>query len=781
MVDVFYATRSLPAVFSGARRHRRTSALLLALWLGLGLLPAALTAAEAAANPLPPTPADPGWPRQFGEGGTKLLLHQPQIDAWKDFKKLHARFATELTPAKGAATVFGSVEVEADTAVDLETRTVAVANLNVVSVPYPTAKDAAEAKLWGELTRKLLPQMPTSLALDRTLAYLDTSNMKPRTVNVSMDPPPILVSTQAAVLVIIDGKPAPMDIEKTNLQKIVNTNWDLYFDKDAEQYYLRDGKTWLTAKGLQETWKPVTKKIKEFQKLPDSAEYQDVKLSAKSPQKPSVATLVLVVDKPTELMVINGEPNLEPITGTKLMWVANTECDLFFSTEDRYFYFLTSGRWFRELNLKSGKWQPATTLLPEDFKKIPANHRRAHVLAAVPGTRQAEEAVIAASIPQTAELNRKMAKAQAQYVGDPQFQPIKGTNISYAVNTPNDVLKVGDRYYLCLQGAWFTGPGANGPWELADKVPQEVYDIPPDSSKHNVTYVTVQESTTDTVTYGYTAGYMGVYVGYGVAMWGTGYYYPPYYGWYGYPVYWPPPYYTYGASAWYNPATGAYGRGSAVYGPYGGYARGAAYNPSTGRYSWGQTAWGPYGAAATGGFYNPNTGGWGGTARASNGYQSWGTSVVGRGEHWARTASYSDSRGTIGAAKTSGGGRYVAGRGSDGQGGFVGKSGSGDIYAGRDGNVYKRDQTTGEWYKRSGGQWESAGRPTGSGDRAQASTMDRGTMQGLNRDASARQSGNYNTARSSEAMRSSRGSYGGGGYGGGSRGFSRGGFGGRRR
>jgi hypothetical protein len=218
-----------------------------------------------------------------------------------------------------------------------------------------------------------------------------------------------------------------------------------------------------------------------------------------------------------------------------------------------------------------------------------------------------------------------------------------------------------------------------------------------------------------------------------------------------------------------------------VYGPYGGYARGAAYNPSTGRYSWGQTAWGPYGAAATGGFYNPNTGGWGGTARASNGYQSWGTSVVGRGEHWARTASYSDSRGTIGAAKTSGGGRYVAGRGSDGQGGFVGKSGSGDIYAGRDGNVYKRDQTTGEWYKRSGGQWESAGRPTGSGDRAQASTMDRGTMQGLNRDASARQSGNYNTARSSEAMRSSRGSYGGGGYGGGSRGFSRGGFGGRRR
>ena len=55
----------------------------------------------------------------------------------------------------------------------------------------------------------------------------------------------------------------------------------------------------------------------------------------------------------------------------------------------------------------------------------------------------------------------------------------------------------------------------------ADKVPDEIYQIPPSSAKHNVTYVNIYESTPDTVTYGYTAGYSGVYVGYGVAMWGT--------------------------------------------------------------------------------------------------------------------------------------------------------------------------------------------------------------------------------------------------------------------
>src|SRR6185436_1296039 len=108
----------------------------------------------------------------------------------------------------------------------------------------------------------------------------------------------------------------------------------------------------------------------------------------------------------------------------------------------KQFYFLTSGRWFRTPDIKSGKWAAATAELPEDFQKIPADHPRAHVLAAVPGTRQAEEAVVAAFIPQTAIIERKSAKAAVTYVGDPKFEPISGTTISYATNTPNDVFLI---------------------------------------------------------------------------------------------------------------------------------------------------------------------------------------------------------------------------------------------------------------------------------------------------------------------------------------------------
>jgi hypothetical protein len=738
-----------------------------ALLLTAGLLSLApLAAAQAPGDTQPAgehVAPDPGWPRQYTNGTATLMLYQPQVDSWPEFKHATGRFAASLTAAKGAKPSYGVVTFECDTIADMDTRTVGIPNFKVTDIHYPGAKNDAESQSLVDLTKKLLPAYPSTVSLDRLLAYVESGEVKPRQTAVSLDPPPILVSTQPAILVIIDGKPVLVDIAGTDLQKVVNTNWDLFVEKKSGAYYLRNDKVWLSAKNLQDTWLPVTKPPKEFSKLPDTEEYKEIKQTAASNQKSATIILVLVADKPSELIVLNGEPQFQPIEGTKLMWVVNTECDLFFDTTSNTFYYLTSGRWFRASVLKSNQWSAATTTLPEDFKKIPPEHPRAHVLASVPGTRQAEEAMIAASIPKTATVDRTSAKAEVQYIGEPKFEAIEGTSVSYAINTPNDVLQVGDQYYLCLDGVWFVSDSPKGMWKLAEKIPDEIGKIPPTSEKYNVTYVTVVDSTPTSVTYGYTDGYTGVYIGFGVAMWGTGYYYPPYYGYgfYPYPVYWPVPYYTYGASAWYNPVTGAYARGSAVYGPYGGYGRAAAYNPRTGSYSWGQAAWGPYGAAASGGFYNPSTGRWGGTARASNGYQSWGRSVVGSGNQWARTASYSDSRGTVAAAQGSGGGKAIAARGGGNQG-FVARSGSGDVYAGKDGNVYRRD-TSGQWYRNSGGSWDSVNRP-GAGNAGNSAAM-----QSLNRDAAARNWGNYNTQRSNAARQS-----GGGG------GWSSGGFVGNR-
>jgi hypothetical protein len=272
--------------------------------------------------------------------------------------------------------------------------------------------------------------------------------------------------------VILDGDPITLDIENTMLRRVLNTNWDLFQDRRTDRFYLRHKATWLTAPDLDS----------KFVEAVDVPPALSLKVTSKTTDvKDATTPKVIVVKKPSELIVIHGSPEMVSVAGTQLFWVTNTENDLYFYAGDRSYYFLTSGRWFRSPALQ-GPWRHATPDLPEDFKRIPASHPNARVLAAVPGTREAVDAVLLAAIPRKAEVNRDENKAEVQYVGSPQFEPIAGTSVVYAVNTPNDILRVGDLYYLCFQGVWFVSPGPKGPWQVADRIPGEIYTIPESSS-----------------------------------------------------------------------------------------------------------------------------------------------------------------------------------------------------------------------------------------------------------------------------------------------------------
>jgi hypothetical protein len=156
-------------------------------------------------------------------------------------------------------------------------------------------------------------------------------------------------------------------------------------------------------------------------------------------------------------------------------------------------FYLVAGRWFQAPGL-GGHWTFATPSLPEDFKHISLEHPRSRVLASVPGTQQAAEAVLLAQIPQFARVNKKEIPApDVAYQGEPNYQSIQGTQLQRAVNTDKEIIKVGDTYYLCYQGVWFMAGTAKGPWTLATKVPEEIYKIPASSPAHSVTYVAVQE------------------------------------------------------------------------------------------------------------------------------------------------------------------------------------------------------------------------------------------------------------------------------------------------
>ncbi|HET9790178.1 MAG TPA: hypothetical protein VFR08_02635, partial [Candidatus Angelobacter sp.] len=147
---------------------------------------------------------------------------------------------------------------------------------------------------------------------------------------------------------------------------------------------------------------------------------------------------------------------------------------------------------------------------------------------------EARDAVVAAQVPQTATVDRKSTTFTATYDGDPQFKKIAETELSYAANSPNDVIKARGKYYAVSNGVWFVADTPLGPWSVCDFVPPEIYSIPPTVPVYHVKYVYVYDSTPDWVYVGYTPGYFGAFVWDGVVVYGTGFHYPSWYSHYYY-------------------------------------------------------------------------------------------------------------------------------------------------------------------------------------------------------------------------------------------------------
>jgi len=608
-------------------------------------------------------------------------------------------------------------------------------NIKITDIRFPNVK-ADTVKLCDELIRKTIsPKTSIPIALDRVIAAMDRSQLQQRKIEVNLEPPPIYYSSEPAILMIFLGDPKFKPVKNTELLFAVNTNWDLFLDTSSKYYYLLNGDSWLTTKDvLKGPWTSASRLPQSLYKLPDDKNWEDVKknLSIKKTKKiPSV----FVSTVPAELIVTDGEPSLTMIPETKLFYIENTNNPLFFNLNEQSYYFLTAGRWFRAKDLK-GPWTSASNDLPVEFAKIPKDHIKASVLASVPGSEEARAAVLLASIPQKAKVDRKGTTVTVVYEGDPKFMIVKETTVYYAINSPYSVFRVKGKYYCCHQGVWFVSSTANGPWNVCTVVPAEIYTIPPSHPKYNVTYVYVYDSTPDTVVVGYTSGYSGSYVSSnGALMFGLGlligyelgdddHYHHYHYGAH---------YYSYGCGAHYDYYHGGYYRSAQYYGPYGGAGRGAAYNPATGTYSRGAYRYGPSGGAFAAQAYNPYTGRSAAKVGTKTPYGSWGRTVVADGDDWARGGHRSNWKGTVAAGQTSQGGAVVAGRNKlTGKTGVIGKSKYGDVYVGNDGDVYKRTDK-GSWQKNVDGSWQSVepSRPERTADslRSRTGTLDRSKIQ----------------------------------------------------
>lgn len=443
---------------------------------------------------------------------------------------------------------FGIVTLTARTDVEKEQRLVVLHDVKVTSATFPGAKPA-EGNL-EQAVRDSVATWSRTISLDRLLADLALTGAESEAesnVALKADPPRILFSQISSVLVLIDGmpvlKPAP---GSAKYQRVINTPALILFDPSTMRYYLDGGNLWMTAPNLtQGPWTRATNPPADLAAVKSqviAAEEKDPHDHSKDAAPPPVGppAAVFVSTTPAELIQTTGPPQYSPIDKTNLAYITNTSSNVFRDAKTQEIYVLIAGRWYQSKSL-GGPWASVEgSKLPKDFAKIPPEHPKAVVLVSVPGTEQAREAVIANQIPQTAEVKRNQAKVKVTYDGAPQFQPIAGTQLQYAVNTSFDVLLFSGRYYCAYNGIWFTSASALGPWAVADTVPPEIYSIPPSNPLYHDRFIYVYGYTPDTVYVGFTPGYLGAFVWDDTVVFGTGWWYPGWIGdeWFGWPWTW---------------------------------------------------------------------------------------------------------------------------------------------------------------------------------------------------------------------------------------------------
>ncbi|MEE8191489.1 MAG: hypothetical protein V3T74_02010, partial [Gemmatimonadales bacterium] len=528
------------------------------------------------------------WPREFTQDGYLVVIYQPQLETFEG-DHLTGRAAVSVTAEGESEMVFGAVWFDAFAEIDRENRIVTVLSVDVPRVRFPDATEEQTQQL-AEMLEAELSAWDMVISLDRILTSLEMAERE-RSIseNLKNDPPNIVFTSEPSILVTLDGEPVLHDVEDTDLKKVVNTPFIIVFDPGTKAYYLYAGdEAWFSATDVMGPWALSERTPDKVASLipPDTAQAQAETEGETQQTSFDVKDLrVIVVTTPADLIVSDGPPQYGSIDGTDLLYISNTESDVFVDIGTQKYFIVISGRWYTGGSL-DGPWSYISSdSLPDDFARIPPESARGSVLTYVAGTDQAKDAVLDNSIPQTSAVKID-GTIEVTYGGEPQFEPIEGTAMKYAVNTEFQVLEIDGRYYVCHEAVWYESDNPKGPFKVSVEIPDDVQEIPPDNPNYNVKYVYVYDSTPEVVYVGYTPGYAYSYIYGPTVVYGTGYYYQPWIS----PYYYYPRPVTYGFHVSYNPWYGwSFGFGFS-YGPFHfGFATGPSYWHRPG--GW----WGPAG------------------------------------------------------------------------------------------------------------------------------------------------------------------------------------------
>jgi len=742
-----------------------------------------------------PQAAKSDWPKEIISGNIRIVIYQPQPDSLIG-NKLYTRAAVSVAKNNDQP-VFGAVWAMAVISSDRETREISLLDLKILNVRFPNQDSIPKTKMnqFKELLETEIPKSHITTTMDElTTTLKENAATVKQSANLKNDPPEIIFIKQPGVLVLFDGNPSFKPVDNSGIQRAINTPFLVVQDPADKQYYLYGGDYWFKTNDIVKgKWTYIKDPPHDIKKVEDEIKKQAqsqqqnanvqksqkslTEVSQKSSGDKTVIPQVIVRTTPAELIQTDGEPVFAPIRGTQLLYVTNTDDNIFMTIDKQQYFILISGRWYKSSGF-TGPWTfVASDKLPADFANIPEGSEKDIVLASVAGTDAAKEAVMDAQIPQTAAVDHKTATCTVKYDGEPKFEQIKGTLLYRAVNTSSTVIMSNKTYFVCENAVWFTGNSPAGPWIVATEIPAEIQKIPPDDPTYNVKYVYIYDVRPTVVYMGYLPGYVGCYVYGPTIVYGTGFIYPCWYG----PYYYPMPV-TWGFSMHYNPWCGW----SMSFGVSVGFFHFGVWGPVGYGGWWGPPMYRPpyfvpynhyYGRGPT---YVRNT-----TINVNNinvNRNNFNQTNIYNNHHSGVQSATTSSGRTGGTAGTQQAGRQtnVTNRNQTGTGDL--RSGQGanaqkaknaqnNVYTDRDGNVYRKNGNN--WEQNTGKNWQSA---EGRSSAQQTNTRQPDTKQssGFDRQNLDRQNADRNRS-SQQNMNRSNYQRSAGSMGGGNRGSGRGG------
>ena len=489
------------------------------------------------------------WPKEIPlKSGGKVTIYQPQPESLEG-NKLTARSAVSVKENSKSEPVFGAIFYVATLSTDKDSRTAELESIKISNAKFGGVEDQVKIKNLITLIEAEVPNWNMEMSLDELVATIRRDHANSDSFN--NDPPKIIYCTKPTTLVILDGEPKIQKDKDLDADRVVNTPALIF--KEGNQWNMYNGGIWYKSASITSGWAPEKSMSAKVKSLNDQIKKQELENNGgKELTETPRATDILVSKVPAELIQSEGPADYLSISGTALLYVSNSNDNIIKDINSQDNFILIAGRWYKSASL-NGPWAfVESDKLPADFAKIPEGSDKDAVLASVAGTDAAEEAMVDAEIPQTAKVDRKTATVTVQYDGAPRFVAIENSTLQLAENSSVTVMKDANGSYFALDnGVWFIGTTPNGPWSVANARPKDVDKIPASSSAYNTKYVYIYDSTPDYVYMGYTAGYMGGYIYGPTIIYGTGFYYHPWYG----SVYYPRPC-TWGFGFCYNPWTG---------------------------------------------------------------------------------------------------------------------------------------------------------------------------------------------------------------------------------